>query len=317
MSTSDNCEFLSIIVPFFNEEVVLENFLKSLGLVIGEITSNFEIIAVDDGSTDNTWEKISDMSNQTESVVGVRLTKNWGQANAIRAGLSIAKGELNIVMDGDFQDDPQFIVRLLEQSRLGHRIIIADRVSRPNGRFYRILHSSFFYFRKKLSGESVNQRLGNFSLFDAQTRSQVLELKEKNLTLPNSLIWVSTSILTIPYVVQKRSLGKSSYTFKSRALLGFHLLFDNTARFLYTVVFLGFTLMLLALIFFIYLLSLFFLGHKFFSGWLSLISIILIFTGANLSLLGTLGIYLGKIYSETKGRQNFLIQEISSREMRG
>jgi glycosyltransferase involved in cell wall biosynthesis len=313
MNKSDDGKYLSIIIPFFNEEIVLEKFLNSLLVTIKKITNNFEIVAVDDGSADATWEIISGLSQHTENIVGVRLTKNWGQANAIRAGLSIAKGELNIVMDGDFQDDPEFILQLLKQSHLGHRIIIADRISRPDSRFYKLLHSTFFYIRKKISGENINRRLGNFSLFDAKTRAQILGLKEKNLTLPNSLLWVSASILTIPYVVQKRDLGKSSYTFRSRTLLGFNLLFDNTARFLNTVVFFGFTLMFFAIIFLIYLLLLFVFGHKFFSGWLSLISILLIFAGANLSLLGTLGIYMGKIYAETKSRQNYLIEQISTK----
>lgn len=300
---------VSIIVPFFNEQELVEEFLFVLNENLNQLGRSFEIIAVNDGSGDHTQQIIFECTKRMSSLVSLNLSKNWGQANAIRAGLSLSKGDLTVVMDGDFQDSPAFIKHIL-QNLEQNQIVVVEREYRPVSTAYNLLHKFYHFLSKQVSGKSRNAKLGNFSGFTREVREEILKMEEKNFILPDALTWLSSSIKILSYEVEQRRAGQSSYGFKDRLKIGINLLFDNTARFLNLVVLFGFCLMLLSLVLLFALFILYLGGHRFYSGWLSLMSIFLITSGFNFFLLGTLGIYMGKIYDETKKRQNYLISQI-------
>ena len=220
MSTS---KIISIIVPFFNEEESLPIFLDEIYKVDDQATNyNFEIIFIDDGSTDNGLNFLKKIAKNNKNIIILELSRNFGKEAALTAGIDIANGSAIIPIDVDLQDPPNLINDMIKKWESGFDIVLAKRNNRLNENLLKRLSASFFYKIYTLFvGDSKNSNVGDFRLIDRKVIDNIKNLKEKNRYMKGLLSWPGFSASEITYTRNKRKAGKTKFTFLKLLNLGF------------------------------------------------------------------------------------------------
>ena len=307
MSTS---KIISIIVPFFNEEESLPIFLDAIYKVDDQATNyNFEIIFIDDGSTDNGLNFLKKIAKNNKNIIILELSKNFGKEAALTAGIDIANGSAIIPIDVDLQDPPNLINDMIKKWESGFDIVLAKRNNRLNENLLKRLSASFFYKIYTLFvGDSKNSNVGDFRLIDRKVIDNIKSLKEKNRYMKGLLSWPGFSTSEITYTRNKRKAGKTKFTFLKLLNLGFEGITSFSILPLKFFTFIGFTGIVLSVLFAIIILLQKLLYDNFIEGYAFLILLILFFGSLQLFGIGILGEYIGKIYIETKNRPIYIIK---------
>ena len=307
MSTS---KIISIIVPFFNEEESLPIFLDEIYKVDDQATNyNFEIIFIDDGSTDNGLNFLKKIAKNNKNIIILELSRNFGKEAALTAGIDIANGSAIIPIDVDLQDPPNLINDMIKKWESGFDIVLAKRNNRLNENFLKRLSASFFYKMYALFvGDSKNSNVGDFRLIDRKVIDNIKNLKEKNRYMKGLLSWPGFSASEITYTRNKRKAGKTKFTFLKLLNLGFEGITSFSILPLKFFTFIGFTGIVLSVLFAIIILLQKLLYDNFIEGYAFLILLILFFGSLQLFGIGILGEYIGKIYIETKNRPIYIIK---------
>ena len=307
MSTS---KIISIIVPFFNEEESLPIFLDAIYKVDDQATNyNFEIIFIDDGSTDNGLNFLKKIAKNNKNIIILELSRNFGKEAALTAGIDIANGSAIIPIDVDLQDPPNLINDMIKKWESGFDIVLAKRNNRLNENLLKRLSASFFYKMYALFvGDSKNSNVGDFRLIDRKVIDNIKNLKEKNRYMKGLLSWPGFSTSEITYTRNKRKAGKTKFTFLKLLNLGFEGITSFSILPLKFFTFIGFTGIVLSVFFTIVILLQKLLYDNFIEGYAFLILLILFFGSLQLFGIGILGEYIGKIYIETKNRPIYIIK---------
>ena len=307
MSTS---KIISIIVPFFNEEESLPIFLDAIYKVDDQATNyNFEIIFIDDGSTDNGLNFLKKIAKNNKNIIILELSRNFGKEAALTAGIDIANGSAIIPIDVDLQDPPNLINDMIKKWESGFDIVLAKRNNRLNENLLKRLSASFFYKIYSLFvGDSKNSNVGDFRLIDRKVIDNIKNLKEKNRYMKGLLSWPGFSTSEITYTRNKRKAGKTKFTFLKLLNLGFEGITSFSILPLKFFTFIGFTGIVLSVFFTIVILLQKLLYDNFIEGYAFLILLILFFGSLQLFGIGILGEYIGKIYIETKNRPIYIIK---------
>tara|TARA_Y100001970_G_scaffold133764_1_gene164813 strand:- start:689 stop:1624 length:936 start_codon:yes stop_codon:yes gene_type:complete len=307
MSTS---KIISIIVPFFNEEESLPIFLDEIYKVDDQATNyNFEIIFIDDGSTDNGLNFLKKIAENNKNIIILELSRNFGKEAALTAGIDIANGSAIIPIDVDLQDPPNLINDMIKKWESGFDIVLAKRNNRLNENLLKRLSASFFYKIYTLFvGDSKNSNVGDFRLIDRKVIDNIKNLKEKNRYMKGLLSWPGFSTSEITYTRNKRKAGKTKFTFLKLLNLGFEGITSFSILPLKFFTFIGFTGIVLSVLFAIIILLQKLLYDNFIEGYAFLILLILFFGSLQLFGIGILGEYIGKIYIETKNRPIYIIK---------
>lgn len=307
MSTS---KIISIIVPFFNEEESLPIFLDEIYKVDDQATNyNFEIIFIDDGSTDNGLNFLKKIAKNNKNIIILELSRNFGKEAALTAGIDIAIGSAIIPIDVDLQDPPNLINDMIKKWESGFDIVLAKRNNRLNENLLKRLSASFFYKIYTLFvGDSKNSNVGDFRLIDRKVIDNIKNLKEKNRYMKGLLSWPGFSTSEITYTRNKRKAGKTKFTFLKLLNLGFEGITSFSILPLKFFTFIGFTGIVLSVLFAIIILLQKLLYDNFIEGYAFLILLILFFGSLQLFGIGILGEYIGKIYIETKNRPIYIIK---------
>ena len=307
MSTS---KIISIIVPFFNEEESLPIFLDEIYKVDDQATNyNFEIIFIDDGSTDNGLNFLKKTAENNKNIIILELSRNFGKEAALTAGIDIANGSAIIPIDVDLQDPPNLINDMIKKWESGFDIVLAKRKNRLNENFLKRVSASFFYKIYTLFvGDSKNSNVGDFRLIDRKVIDNIKNLKEKNRYMKGLLSWPGFSTSEITYTRNKRKAGKTKFTFLKLLNLGFEGITSFSILPLKFFTFIGFTGIVLSVLFAIIILLQKLLYDNFIEGYAFLILLILFFGSLQLFGIGILGEYIGKIYIETKNRPIYIIK---------
>ncbi len=302
---------ISIVIPFFNEEENVFLLCNRIDEVLRSLDLNYEILAVNDGSTDQTKQLIEKASKEF-NVQLIQLSRNWGQSASIRAGLARASGDYIVVMDGDFQDNPNLIEEIVNLLLSGVDIVFINRIQRPVSLPYRILHRGFYRILRVVTRVKSKGELGNYSGFSKKVLFAINSFSEPNLTLPEILKWVGFQSVNIYYQVEERMGGRTKYSFKGRAKIGLSIILNaGMQRLLIFTFLLGFIMFGAALS--ILLLSV--IRQIFGYGHLSGTGNLLVFSFGIISylilMIGVLGIYTSRLFSEAKGRPVYFIDEES------
>ena len=307
MSTS---KIISIIVPFFNEEESLPIFLDEIYKVDDQATNyNFEIIFIDDGSTDNGLNFLKKIAKNNKNIIILELSRNFGKEAALTAGIDVANGSAIIPIDVDLQDPPNLINDMIKKWESGFDIVLAKRNNRLNENLLKRLSASFFYTIYTLFvGDSKNSNVGDFRLIDRKVIDNIKNLKEKNRYMKGLLSWPGFSTSEITYTRNKRKAGKTKFTFLKLLNLGFEGITSFSILPLKFFTFIGFTGIVLSVLFAIIILLQKLLYDNFIEGYAFLILLILFFGSLQLFGIGILGEYIGKIYIETKNRPIYIIK---------
>jgi dolichol-phosphate mannosyltransferase len=300
---------LSVVVPLLNEDEIVEELIKRLKISLDGVSENYEIILVDDGSNDGTWEKISLISKIDNRVKGIKLSRNFGHHYAISAGLHNAYGEWVVVMDGDLQDRPEVIPELFYKAKEGFDVVFVSRNKRPESIFYKILQKLFYVFLRRLSGIDFDSRQANFSILNHKVVEAFKKFPEYSRFYGSTIKWLGFKRTFIEAEHGKRYSGKPSYTIKKRLNLALDIILSFSDRPLKFAIGLGLALSGLSFLILIWIL----IGYMSWGftviGWPSIIASIFLSSGAILVVLGVIGIYLGRVFNEVKSRPLYLIDD--------
>jgi glycosyltransferase involved in cell wall biosynthesis len=300
---------LSVVVPVFNEGSIIVELVKRVKTNVKLITEDFEIILVDDGSEDETWKFIENETRQEKRVKGIKFSRNFGHHYAITAGLHNSTGEWVVVMDGDLQDRPEVIPELYKKSQDGFDVVFVSRQNRPEKLYYRIAQKVFYWTLKSLSGIDFDSRQANFSIINKKVVKAFKDFPENARFYGSTIKWLGFKRSFILADHGTRYSGKPSYTFKKRVKLALDIILSFSERPLKFAIALGLIMSTISIFLALWIVYGTFKWGYSVIGWSSGIVSILFSSGIILTVLGIIGIYLGRIFQEVKGRPLFVISE--------
>lgn len=301
---------MSVVVPVYGCPEALQPLYERLTDVLNRITKDYEIILVNDGCPKGSWNGVTNICKQDKHVVGINLSRNFGQVNATNAGLEYASGEYVVLMDCDLQDRPEAVLDLYEEIEKGYDIVFGARKERKDNWFVKFCSKTFYSIYNSMVDGNFNPDIANLCMVRKKVLDEYNDLPEHNKSYTTILSWMGyrTSILEIE--AEERLEGKSSYNFSKRLALAIDMLTFQSNKPLYFFIKLGISIGVLAFIYICYQLGIYFLVGGAPSGWMSLIAVISLLGGIQLVSIGVIGIYIGNIFNETKNRKSYFIQEI-------
>jgi glycosyltransferase involved in cell wall biosynthesis len=307
---------ISVIIPCFNEEAVLPKLYARLGAVAAGWNSEYEIICVDDGSRDRTWELLKAQNAKDPRWRCLSFARNFGHQTAVSAGLHFATGDAAVIIDADLQDPPEEIARLLERWREGYEVVFATRKQRKDPLVKRFLAWGFYRLLQKMTPLPVASDAGDFCLLDKKVLAVMNSLPERSRYLRGLRTWCGFRQTSVEFDRAERAAGVPQYTFKKSFKLAMDGLFSFSATPLRLATYLG--LWVSAFAFFGVVFT---LAQKLFAtefariglapqpGFPTIVISVLFLGGVQLICLGILGEYIGRIYEEVKGRPLWVIRD--------
>ena len=301
---------LSVAIALHDEAEVLTELVRRLGIVLDELPGGpHEIVLVDDGSTDATWDLILGAAASDPRIVGVRLSRNFGHQAALTAALETVTGDLVVVMDGDLQDRPEEIPRFVAEYDLGYDVVYALRVGRKESRPLRAAYYVFYRLMRRLSEVAVPVDSGDFALLSRRVVDELNRLPERHRYIRGLRTWVGFRQIGVPVERDARAGGTPSYTLGRLLRLGFDGIFAFSVAPLRAAWLFGAIASALAFLYALYaVFQRLFLGTSP-QGFTALIVAITFFAGVQLLFLGLIGEYLGRVYDESKGRPHFVVTD--------
>lgn len=302
---------ISIIVPvYFNEGSIEKTYLQLQNEVFSLFKDlSFEVIFVDDGSMDGSYEEITKIKNTNEDIRVIQFSRNFGQVAAIYAGYEAAKGKGIINISADMQEPTTLITEMISSFiNKEAPIILGKRIGRDeNG--YRKITSGFFYsMMRKLSFANMPDGGFDIALLSQEVKEKILELDESNPFWQGQILWTGYPIKFIPYKRLKREVGKSRWTFSKKIKY----LLDGVLNYSYTPLrffsLLGILSFILGVLYSIIIVIQYFMGYSPFVGWAPLMIIVLVFSGIQLLVLGLIGEYLWRTLEQAKNRPKYIIK---------
>ncbi|WP_226953860.1 glycosyltransferase family 2 protein [Mesopusillimonas faecipullorum] len=300
---------ISCVVPCFNEAANLQVLVPALMAVLKTLADRYEIILVDDGSRDHTVQALTPLLQAHPQLVMIELSRNFGKEAALSAGLAAAKGQVIITMDADLQHPPALLPKMLERWSEGVQMVYAVRATRRDESWAKRMGTRFFYKLMRTSGgPSLPENAGDFRLMDRVVVDALLMLPERNRFMKGLFAWVGFRAEPLAYEPPERLHGRS--TFKPFKLFDFAL--DGLTAFttwpLRMVSTLGMLISLMSFVYGAFIVIDYFVHGNEVQGWVTLITVILFFSGINLLSVGVLGEYVGRIFNEVKQRPVYLVQ---------
>jgi dolichol-phosphate mannosyltransferase len=300
---------ISIISPVYRAERILDKLVCQLSDSLHEMGVTFEIILVDDRSPDNSWEVMKQLSTKFPELKSIRLSRNFGQHPAIMAGLSLAKGEWIVVMDCDLQDQPIEISKLYNKALEGYDMVLASREVRKDIFFKKLSSKIFAKLYGYLTDSNFDNSVANFGIYKRKVIEEVLNMNDFIKSFPLFVQWVGFNKTIIKVEHAKRNSGKSSYTYRKLLSLAFNTIISFSNKPLKLVVKFGLLISILSLIIGILNLYQYSIGKISVVGYSSLIISIWLLSGIIITIIGVVGIYVGKIFDQVKDRKAFIIDK--------
>jgi polyisoprenyl-phosphate glycosyltransferase len=298
---------LSVVAPMYEEEEIVRPFVERVSAALaGE---DFELIVVDDGSSDGTAAALAAVAAQDERVKVIALSRNFGHQAALTAGLEHARGDAVVMLDGDLQDPPEVIPELVERWRAGAEVVYAVRKERPGETLFKTTTASWFYkLFRRLATIDLAEQSGDFRLMDRRALDVLLAMPERNRFLRGMSVWVGFTQTAVPFVREPRGAGRTKYTLRKMLRFSFDAITSFSYRPLQWATFVGFTCSALA-----------FLGIPltivaryldiYTRGVPTLILLVLLLGGIQLICVGIIGEYVGRIYDEVKHRPLYVVRD--------
>ncbi len=301
--------FISCIVPVFNEEAVIRTFIIKLQEALRDMTQQFEIIIVDDGSSDKTVEKIRDLINAGSSIKLLGLSRNFGKEIALTAGLEHSSGDVAILMDADFQHPLEVLPIFLSRWAEGYDMVYGVRTNRESESYMKRNFARLFYWlMKRMTNIDMPKHAGDFRLLDRKIVQALKQFPERTRFMKGLYAWVGYKKISVPFVVQERAAGKSSWRFSKLTELAITGLTSFSDVPLRVWGWIGFIISVLALIYAIYIVTVTLLFGADLPGFPTLIVAIMFLGGIQLLSIGILGEYIARIFTEVKARPRYLLQ---------
>lgn len=302
--------YLSVVVPLYNEMGNIDALLKALVDSIDPLDVNYELILVDDGSKDLTWEKIRAASGDNVHIVGLRLVRNFGHQNALLAGLNLARGQAIISMDGDLQHPPDLIPELLSEYDKGNLVVNTRRCDLEVFSLFKRKSSSLFYrLFSILTDVSIDRGTSDFRLIDRSVLTQLLKFNDVDIFLRGAVEWMGFKSSTVPYKAQYRFSGETKYNLSRMLKFASGSVVSFSTRPLIIGIWIGVITSMFSFVEIMYILVRFMTGSTV-PGWASIVGLMSLLFGILFIVLGILGIYLARIHHALQNRPRFIIGDI-------
>ncbi|MBS1659032.1 MAG: glycosyltransferase family 2 protein [Bacteroidetes bacterium] len=303
--------FLSIIVPAFNEEGNIEAVAEQIKQQ-AEQFRKYEIIFINDGSTDATAEKLRMLHRSNPNIQFISFSRNFGHQSALLAGIHHASGDCIISMDADLQHPPAMIPQLVSKWQEGFDIVTTIRDDSQNTSWFKRSTSSVFYkLMNRLSNITLEEGAADFRLIDRSVAQVISNSREYNLFLRGYIAWLGYKQCMVPYIPHQRQSGKTKYSFGKMMMLAINGITSFSVKPLRVAMILGTAISLLAFIYAIYAIYVYLETNEAVPGWTSVLVSILFIGGLQLLILGIIGEYLGRTLMQTKQRPDYVIMEKS------
>ena len=300
---------LSVIVPVFNEEENLPRLYERLSPVLEGITPDHEIILVDDGSRDGSWAIITSLHERDNRVRGLRFSRNFGHHIALTAGLDMAKGDLVAMMDADLQDNPEELPRFIQKINEGYFLVYGIRKARRDPLFKRITGKLFWKLINMLGGVQMPENQTMLRLMRKEVADTLRGMRESHRFIHGLMAWTGFPWTTIEVEHSPRTAGKTKYNLRRMFSLAINAVTSFSVLPLRLSTYFGLGVAFLSVI-----LGIAVIVRKFFwgygvIGYASMMAVIFFLGGVVLTVLGIMGEYLGKLYTESLGRPIYIIRE--------
>lgn len=299
---------VSIVSPVYRGEKMVAELVRRNVESVSTITDDYEIILVNDASPDNSWEEIVKQCAANPKVKGINLSRNFGQHYAITAGLRYAKGNWVVVMDCDLQDRPEEIPNLYRKAMEGFDIVYARRATRKDGFFKKMSSVLFHWAYKWLSGLKSDATIANFGIYRQCVIKEYNKMPERARAFPTLVNYLGFKDTAIDVEHAQRAEGKSSYSLYKLLKLSFDVIVSNSNKPLRLAVGLGFGMAAISFLLAMYNVIAKWIGVIRVPGYTTTVFSIWFVGGLLLFVMGILGLYIGKIFDQVKGRQLFIVQ---------
>ncbi len=300
---------ISIISPVYKAEKILPALVERISMVMNGLQQPYEIVLVEDCGPDQSWKVIKEITLQNKQVVGVKLSKNFGQHNAITAGLHFAKGDWIVVMDCDLQDRPEEIPKLLAKAQEGYDIVLARRAQRQDGFFKRMTSKAFYKVFSYLTDTEQDSAVANFGVYSKNAIDAIKSMGDYYRVFPILIQWIGFNKCYVDIQHDARMEGKSSYTSIKLLRLAFDMIISFSEKPMRIGLKIGIMVSIFSILLSCYYLIWYLLGNIKVPGYASLVVLVTLSTGIMLTFLGLVGTYIGKISLQVKNRPNFIVQE--------
>ena len=300
---------ISVVVPMLNEELIVPELIKRVSSELEKINASHEIIIVDDGSQDKTWEEVVKESKKFKNIRAFKLSKNFGHHYAISAGLHNSNGDWVVVMDGDLQDRPEVIPDLYKKAKEGFDVVFVSRVNRPESILYKLLQKTFYKLLTVLSGIKWDSRQANFSIISRKVVDSFKEFPENARFYGSTIKWLGFDTTFIEAQHGTRFKGKPSYTFRKRLKLALDIIIAFSDRPLRFAIGLGIAMSAASLLSFLLIMMRFYINITDDLLIPTLISLLILVFGMIFVILGIIGTYLGRVFTEVKKRPLYVISK--------
>jgi dolichol-phosphate mannosyltransferase len=301
----------SVVVPVFNEEKVLPETYRRLNAVMEELGESYEIIFVNDGSSDRTISILDQLCERDSHIRIIDFAKNFGHQTAITAGMDYADGKAVVVIDADLQDPPELIPQMILRWREGYDVVYGKRKERKGETFFKRVSATLFYrLMRRMTEVDIPVDTGDFRLVDRRVCDALKTIKERNRYIRGIISWLGFRQVGVEFAREERFAGETKYPLRKMLKFAFDAITSFSFKPLKLSSYLG---MALSFCSFVYLMLV--VWQKLFTdrtvpGWASSMVVSLFFNGIVLMMLGIAGEYIGRIYDEAKGRPLYVVRRV-------
>lgn len=305
-------KLISCVVPVYNEESVIGEFIIALNKTLIDLAYPYEIIIIDDGSTDQT-SRIIEQSRSKAPLRYVRLSRNFGKEKALSAGLDFARGDAVILLDSDFQHPLALLSEFIKKWEEGNDMVFAVRQSRADESWLkRNCARAFYQFTSKINRVNIPANAGDFRLLDRKIVNALQKLPERNRFMKGLYSWVGFKQVAIPFEVQPRKSGHSQWNFYSLLDLAITGITSFTAFPLRMIALGGVSVATLAILYGLWIIINTLIFGIQTPGWATIVTAISFFGGLQLFAIGVVGEYVGRVFDEVKHRPHYIVDEENS-----
>lgn len=302
---------ISIVVPVFNEELGIEEFILQLDTALTSNNVDYEVIFVDDGSRDRSFELLQGIKRKKPQRVKIlRLARNFGHQLAITAGMRVARGKAVVVMDADLQDHPRIILDFMKYWRDGYEIVYGERIERKGETFFKKVTATLFYKLLRAATKiDIPENVGDFYLLDRKVVDVLNQMEERHRFMRGMVAWVGFKRVGVKYVREARFAGTTKYSFWRMVKFAFDAATSFSFAPLRAISLLGFIISILALLSILLIIYMKLFTDKTVTGWSSLMAVVLFIGGIQLLAIGVIGEYIARIGDDVKNRPLYTVKE--------
>jgi len=301
---------LSLVIPTFNEEGNVQRLYQEIRAVLAQLQlEHYEFIFIDDGSSDASLHNIEALRAQDPKVHYLQFSRNFGHQHALKAGLDHARGAAVISLDADLQHPPALIADMLHHWRNGAEVVYTRRQDKQNvGFFKKMSAKAFYWLANRLSEVPIEEGTADFRLLDRKVVDAIKSFKESHLFLRGLIPTLGFKQVALDYEAAARHSGQSKYSFGKMLRFAINGITSSSAKPLYFSIYLGLFFAFLAFVYGCYAIYIAVFTNAAITGWTSLIASVLFIGGIQMILIGIVGIYLGKLFVQSKQRPTYIIK---------